>query len=135
MAEYLFRDALEKRGIAGVECASAALHRDEIGSPVHRKTARLLASLGIDCSEKRARLVTKQDGERFDYILGMDEYNLVDLERTFHGCRAKIGLLGAYADPPIAQIADPWYTGDFEATYRDIAASLPGLLKALDLND
>lgn len=121
MAEFVFKDFVKKKGTADkFNICSKALHNDEIGSPVHYGTARILDRLGIDYSKKRAEKVCQSHYDEFDYIIGMDEYNRRDMNRLFCGDKdGKCSLLLDFTDHP-RSVADPWYTGDFETTYRDI---------------
>ena len=120
MAEFVFKDFVKKKGTADkFNICSKALHNDEIGSPVHYGTARILDRLGIDYSKKRAEKVYHSHYDEFDYIIGMDEYNRRDMNRLFCGDKdGKCSLLLDFTDHPCS-VADPWYTGDFETTYRD----------------
>lgn len=132
MAEYILRSR-----VAGLELGesvlvdSAATSAEEIGNPVHPRTAAILDTLGIDCSAKRARQMQRSDYEAYDYLIGMDRMNVADMRRIAGGdpdgkiCR----LLDFAANP--RDIADPWYTGDFDATYTDVCAGCDALLKRL----
>lgn len=121
MAEFVFKDFVKKKGTADkFSICSKALHNDEIGSPVHYGTARILDRIGIDYSKKRAEKVYGSHYDEFDYIIGMDEYNRRDMNRVFGGDKDnKCSLLLDYTKRP-RSVADPWYTGDFETTYRDV---------------
>ncbi len=129
MAEFLMKQRVEDMGIAEkFHIESAATSSEEIGSPVHRGTAKILNAAGIDCSGKRARRVTADDYENFDYIIGMDQYNLRNLLRFFGGDpENKIRLLLDFTSDP-GDVADPWYTRDFDATYRDVTRGIDGFL-------
>lgn len=136
MAEYIFKDMVKKRGMADeFEIASAATSREEIwdgvGNPVHQGTKKILDRLGIDCGDKRAVQMTAEDYDRYDLLIGMDKNNLRNI-RYIVGCDTdnKIKLLLDYTDRP-GDVADPWYTGDFESTYRDIILGCEGLLTEL----
>ena len=86
MAEFIMRDLAEKHGLAdAVEVASAATSAEELGNPVHRGTARILAMLGIDCSEKRARKMQRSDYEAYDYLIGMDRMNVANMNYILGG--------------------------------------------------
>ena len=125
MAEYLLKYKLEKlRLIDKFEVASAATSREEIGNPIHYGTRKILNRFNIDYSSKRARQITKEDVSYYDYIIAMDHNNLFNLERMF-GKNAKFQLLNA------KDIADPWYTGDFELTYQEIDKGLDNLINRL----
>ncbi len=122
MAQYVFEDMVKKRGIADLfEIDSAATSREEIGNGVHHGTRRKLAEMGIPCGDHRARQVTKADYEYFDYLIIMDANNRRNLMRIISGDpEYKVhGLLNFSSDP--RDIADPWYTGNFDVTYEDIA--------------
>ena len=121
MAEFVLKKKLEEEELAAC-VASAATRSDEIGSPVHRGTQKILNQLGIDYSRKRAVRVTREDYDRYDLIVGMDDYNIRDLLRLFGGDpEGKViklmSLVGSGRD-----VADPWYTGDFDLTFRDVDA-------------
>ena len=134
MAEYVFRDLAQKSG-RGEEflVASTAVSTEEIwggvGNPVYPPVQKLLNGLGISCEGKRAVQLTEQDGETYDYIFCMDSSNVR---------RAKQIVGGRYASKVVrlldfvglgGDVADPWYTRDFQATYRDIAVSTEKLLQ------
>lgn len=129
MAEFVMKDLVEKAGLAQrVEIASAATSTEEIGNPVHRGTRDILERHGIDPSEKRARLMTWRDYEEYDYLIGMDQWNLLNMRRIVgRDPEGKIRRLLDFTGSP-GDIADPWYTGDFEATYRDVLRGCKGLL-------
>ena len=132
MAEFLFADIITKRGLDGAfSVASSAVSSEEIGNPVYPPVKRLLSQMGIDCSKKRARKLTEADGENYDYLLCMDESNLVRAKRIV-GVKneAKCKLLLSYTGEDRG-ISDPWYTGDFEAAYQDIDASCRAILRQL----
>ena len=133
MAEYLFRDMVQKKGIAGqFHIASAATSREEIGNGVYPPAKRKLASVGITCDMHHARQVTKQDYEEYDYLLAAEQYNLRNLQRIIKDDpKRKIYRLLDFCDRP-RDIADPWYTGNFDITYDDIMEGLEGFLKHLE---
>ena len=133
MAEFLFKDMVKNRGIADrFLIASAATSNEEIGNPPHPGTRKKLASLGISCQDKRARRMTSRDFDEYDYLLGMDSWNIRNMKRFARNAQdeEKIARLLDFSDHP-RDIADPWYTGDFETTYRDIMKGLEGLLRHL----
>lgn len=131
MAESVFCDMLVKNGIKGVSVSSAATHNDEIGCPPHYGTREKLRREGIPLIPHRARLMTKADGEIYDFFIGMDEENLRHMRRILGKEHAqKISLLLDYSVRPRA-IADPWYTGNFDETYADVVEGCQGLLKHL----
>ena len=132
MAEYVMKHLAKQ---AGVErefyIDSAATSTEEIGNPVHHGTRRKLAQEGIPCGDHRARQVIWQDYEKFDYIIGMDNANIRNLNRMLKGDpEGKISMMLDYTSCP-GEVADPWYTGDFDATYRDVLEGCQGLLREL----
>ena len=133
MAEFLFKDMVKNRGIADqFQIASAATSNEEIGNPPHPGTRRKLSSLGISCQGKHARRMTSRDFDDYDYLLGMDSWNLRNMKRFARNAEEekKIARLLDFSDHP-RDIADPWYTGDFETTYQDIMEGLEAFLKYL----
>lgn len=131
MAEFVLRDMLKKRGITDVEVASAATSTEELGNRVHRGTAAILDRLGIDCSSKRARRITSSDYDTFDLIIGMDSENIRNMTRYWSDKQHKIHKLLDFTERKREDVADPWYTGDFERTYRDVKQGCEGLLDQL----
>lgn len=130
MAESMAAHMAETGGFA-VEVSSAATHSDELGSPPHRGTIAKLKEKGIPVVPHRARLMTREDGRRYDLLIGMDEANLRDMRRILGGQGAeKVRLLLDFTDRR-GSIADPWYTGDFEETYRDVLEGLEGLFSRI----
>ena len=132
-AELCFLDLLKKAGLAGdFEVASAATSSEEIGNPVYPPMRRVLAAHGIDCGGKTARLIRRADYAHYDLLIGMDEENLWDMRRIFHGDPdRKLKNLMDYAGRPGEAIADPWYTRDFERSWEDVRLACEGLLFAL----
>lgn len=132
MAEFVMKDLVEKRGLSGqFSIESAATSTEEIGNPVHRGTRKILDRLGISCAEKRARQLKRTDYDTFDYLIGMDEANVRNMNRICGGDpEAKIYKLLDFTDEP-RSISDPWYTGDFEATFHDVRDGCDSLLLRL----
>ncbi len=133
MAEFVFKDMVKKSG-RGDEfyVASAATSYEEIGSPVHRGTAKILNGLGISCRDKRAVHLEKSDYLKYDYLICMDSANVRNTLRIVGDDKdGKIYKLLEFADSD-RDVADPWYTGDFDVTYNDILAGCKGLLKHID---
>ncbi len=130
MAEFVLKDMVAKRGLSdNFYIASAATSREEIGNPVHWDTRQKLAEVGISTAGKTAVQLTKADYDKYDYFLLMDRSNLRNVGRIFPSDPdGKVHLLLDYTDRP-GDIADPWYTGDFEATYRDVVEGCEGFLK------
>ena len=136
MAEVIFKDLAKKRGVADrFLVASSATSTEEIwngiGNPVYPPARRKLAEHGISCDGHAARQLTNADYENYDLLIGMDSANLRNMHRICGGDPdGKLHLLMDYTDRP-GDVADPWYTGDFEATWQDALAGCQGLLKEL----
>lgn len=130
MAEFIFNDIAKKRGFTDVFAESAATSSEELGNSVHRGTAAILSRLGIDFSAKRARQITRGDFTKFNLIVAMDSANIRNLQRLSPPESCVITRLLNFNDNP-RDISDPWYTGDFERTYRDILDGCEGLFAYL----
>ena len=139
MAEFVMKDLVRKAGLEGrFEIASAATTTEEIwggrGNPVYPPARKKLAEHGISCEGKRARLTTRSDYAKYDLLIGMDEENKWDMRRIYGGDPdGKVKNLLDYAGRTSQEVADPWYTGDFEATWRDVLEGCTGLLETLKL--
>ncbi len=129
MAEFVMKDLVKKAGLADqFEIASAATSREEIGNPVHRGTRNKLKQYGISVDGKYAVQMTGADYQHYDYIIAMEQYNLRNMERFVHGDPDhKVHLLLDFTDRK-GDIADPWYTGNFDETYDDVLEGCQGLL-------
>lgn len=142
MAEFVLKDMVAKAGLADhFVIASAATSTEEIwngiGNPVYPPAREEMARHGISCAGKRAVQLRRQDYEDYDYLIGMDSANIRNMKRMlggdpehkiykmleFAGDRKKFGEAG--------DVADPWYTGDFGATWRDVTAGCAGFLDFL----
>lgn len=132
MAEFVMKDLAAKAGRSGeFEISSAATSTEEIGNPVYPPARRKLAQHGISCAGKTARQMTRQDYLYYDLIIGMDHNNLRNLRRFVDNDPAgKVSLLMSHTDRP-GDVADPWYTGDFDATWRDVTEGCEALLAEL----
>ena len=131
MAEFIMKDYLKKQGDDNFFIASSATSREELGNGVHYGTRAVLNRLGISCQGKRAVQLTRDDYDKYDYFIGMDEYNKRNMIRIFDGDKdGKVSLLLDYTNRP-RDVADPWYTGNFEQTYQDIKLGVDCLYKFL----
>lgn len=132
MAEYVMKDLVRRTGRSDeYQIASAAVSAEELGNPVYPPARRKMAEHGIDCTGKRARRLTLQDYQDYDLLIGMDDSNLRGMRRICgsDSC-GKMHLLLDFTDHP-GNVADPWYTGDFEQTWQDVTAGCAGLLRHL----
>ena len=132
MAEYVMKDMVEKAGLAQhFEIASAATSTEEIGCGVYPPARQKLAQHGISCKGHAARQVRRDDYDRYVYLICMDRYNLRNITRIIPSDpKAKISRLLDFTDHP-NDVADPWYTGDFDATWRDVNDGCSALLTLL----
>ena len=132
MAEYVMKHLVDQAGMSDrFVIDSAATSTEEIGNPVHRGTRKELARQGIPCGDHRARQLRRADANAWDYFIGMDSANIRNMKR----------MLGPEADGKIFKlleftgrgddVADPWYTGDFRTTYRDVDEGCRALLAKL----
>lgn len=137
MAEFIMKSIISERGLSDrFYIASAATSTEEIwngvGNPVYPPAKRELAKHWISCEGKRAVQITKADYGKYDYILGMEERNIRNILRIVgKDPEHKVKLLLDYSDHP-RDIADPWYTGNFESTYRDVVEGCEGFLLYLE---
>ena len=130
MAEFVMKDLVKKAGLSKeFEIASAATSREELGNPVYPPARRELQKHGLSCSGKYARQMTAADYDRYDYIPIMDRNNERNIMRIIGSDpEHKVHLLMAYAGSS-RDVADPWYTGDFEATWNDVTEGCKALLE------
>lgn len=133
MAEFVMKDLVKKRGLSDMfYIASAATSTDEIGNDVHYGTKNKLRQVGVPVEKRGARQITKKDYADFDYIIGMDSQNLYNLRRMLpEDNKGKIHLLLDFTDAP-RDILDPWYTGNFDATYDDVLRGCMALLDSIE---
>mgnify|MGYP005827670569 CR=1 FL=1 len=129
MAEFVMKDLVKQAGRAAeFTIASAATSTEEIGNPVYPPARRKLAEHGISCSGHAARQLRREDYGRWDLLVGMDRANLRNMERICGGDPdGKLHLLMEFTGRP-GEVADPWYTGDFESTWRDVSQGCAALL-------
>lgn len=130
MAEFVLKDMLKKRGLdSKISVASSATSTEEIGNDIHRGTRQILDKYSIPHTRREAVQLSRADYAKYDYFIGMDTANVRNMYRIFgsdpEGKIIKLlDLTNAHRD-----VADPWYTGNFEATYRDVTEGCEGLLK------
>ncbi len=138
MAEGLLRYHLEQNNIKDVYVESAGTSNYEIGNPVHKGTTDCLIKHGVDpnvyLKGKRARRIKASDLNEFDVIIGMDKQNISDMKEYFgKGAESKLRLLNAYRNEN-TDVADPWYTHDFDTTYNDIIRGIDLIVERLKNN-
>lgn len=133
MSEYVMKYLIDQAGLASeFYIDSAATSREEIGNGVHHGTRQKLKEVGIPCGNHRARQMIRRDYEEFDYIIGMDAWNIRNIMRIIGSDpEKKVSMLLDFTDRPGTEIADPWYTGNFDATYDDVLEGCTGLLEHL----
>ena len=129
MAEFVLKDMVKRAGLEkDFEIKSAATSTEEIGNSVYPPAKAKLAEHGISCKGKTAVQMTKQDYEYYDYIIAMDKYNLRNMKKLIgNDEKKKVSLMMDYTDRG-GDVADPWYTGDFETTWNDICEGCKGFL-------
>ena len=129
MAEFVMKDLVGKAGREGdFYIASAATSTEEIGNEVYPPAKKKLAEHGISCKGKTARQMNRSDYDHFDLIIGMDSYNIRNINRICGGDpEGKVHMLMDFTQRP-GDVADPWYTGNFEATWRDVLEGCQGLM-------
>ncbi len=132
MAEFIMKDLVAKEGLSGrFHIESAATSTEEIGNEVYPPAKQELAEHGISCKGKTARQMTAADYNRFDLLIGMDRWNLRNMKAICGGDPDnKIHLLMDYTKRP-GEVADPWYTGNFDATWRDVLEGCSALLESI----
>ena len=132
MAEFVMKDIVSKAGMSSqFEIASAATSTEELGNPVYPNARRKLAEHGIGCDGKTARQLTHFDYTHYDLLVGMDSANIRNMQRICGGDPdGKIRLLMEYAGQS-RDVADPWYTRDFEATWQDVLSGCTALFEQL----
>lgn len=133
MAEFVMKDLVQKAGLTDhFYIESAATSTEEIGNEVYPPAKRKLAEHGISCKGKTARQMTRSDYQCFDLLIGMDDWNIRNMTRIAGGDpEGKIHKLLDYTARK-GDVADPWYTGDFDATWRDVTEGCRELLKSLE---
>ena len=129
MAESVMTHLLRQRGVRDIQVDSAATSTWEVGKPVHQGTRTKLAEMKIPLVPHRARVMTAADGQNFDLLIGMDAANLKDMADIV-GSREKVHQLLEWCPDP-RDIADPWFTGNFDVTFDDIWKGCSALLDAL----
>ena len=128
MAEYVMRDLIKQHGITSVTVSSCATSTEEIGNPVYPPAKRKLNSVGISCEGHAARQVKRSDYAEYDKLICMDGMNVRNLMRIIGSDpEGKVCKLKDYTTG--GDVADPWYTGDFDLTYREILAGCTAILE------
>ena len=130
MAEFMMKKLVADEGLADAFVIdSAATSTEELGNDMYPPAKRLLTAKGVPFTRRAARQICRRDYDYYDYIVGLDEYNIRNIHRFFGGDpEGKILMLLS------RPVADPWYTGDFESTYNDLQEGLPLLLTRIKEN-
>ena len=136
MAEYVMRDMVKAAGLSDkIVTASAATSNEEIGNPIYPPAQRVLREHGIDPGGHAARRMRPEDYREYDRIIGMDNENMYYMRRMWQeDPEEKLSLLMDYTDRP-GEVSDPWFTRDFNATWRDVTEGCEGLLKDIRENN
>lgn len=132
MAEFVMKHLVHKAGRdSEFVIDSAATSTEEIGNGMHRGTVQKLREQGVPFTDHRARQITAADYEKYDYLIGMDEENIFNMQRRWNGDPlGKVHLLLNYCGCS-DEVADPWYTGNFDATWADVYAGCAAMLDQL----
>ena len=132
MAEFVLKELVRRKNLEEkFVIESSATSLEEIGNDVHYGTVRKLNSVGIPVEHRKARKLTKEDYDKFDYIIGMEESNIKNIIKIIgEDKKGKVVKLLDYAENP-RDIADPWYTGNFDKTYNDILEGCQALLNKI----
>jgi len=130
MAQSYFQNLVNEKGLAdSFQVESAAARRDEIGNPAHHGSVGQLKEMGVPLVPHRATLLKKEDYDYFDYLIGMDDANIADMKRICGGDKdGKIYKMLDFAGIK-RDVADPWFTGDFDATWNDVSLGCNALLE------
>jgi len=136
MAEFVFKNIVRQKNLQDIFLIeSAATSSEEIGNDIHRGTKKILTDKNIPFSKRAARKITLLDYNKYDYLIGMDERNIWNMQRIFESDKdKKIYRLLDFTSQP-RDIADPWYTGNFEQTYEDVVEGCNYFLSYLYKND
>lgn len=131
MAQYVFQNLINRHNLTDqFYIDSAATSREEIGNPVHHGTRRKLKEVGIPCGDHRARQLEKREYDEFDYLIGMDSMNIRNMMRILGSdTDGKVSKLLDFTERTGQDIADPWYTGNFDRTYEDVKEGCEALLQ------
>lgn len=135
MAEFVMKDLVSKARLTDkYYIESAATSTEELGNEVYPPAKRKLAEHNISCKGKTARQMTRSDYDRFDLLIGMDQWNIRNMNRICGGDpEGKIRMLMDYTNRP-GEVADPWYTGNFEATWQDVLLGCQCLIDNIENN-
>lgn len=136
MAEFVLKDIVKKQGLGkNFYIKSSATSNEEIGNDIHYGTRNKLMQKGIPFEKRKATRLMPEDYNKYDYIIGMEKSNIRNIKRIVgNDIEHKIYRLLDYSDNP-RDIADPWYTGNFEITYNDIVEGCNAFIKYLENNE
>lgn len=132
MAEFVMKDMAAKAGLADkLYIDSAATSREEIGHDVDPRTRQKLKENGVPCGHHKARQITPEDYEEFDYLIPMDEENLYGMRRILGESKMDTTRLLLSFAGKSRDIADPWYTHNFDETYKDVVMGCEGIIEMI----
>jgi len=133
MAEFVMKDIVRKNGLSDeIYVESCATSTEEIGNDIHYGTKRKLTEKGIPFERRGARQITKKDYDNFDYVILMDSYNTRNLKRIIpDDTKNKVFKLLDFSERKGEDIADPWYTGNFDETYNEVLEGCQGLFEKI----
>ncbi len=130
LAEFVFKDMVEKAGLQGrIYIESAGTSGEHLGDHVDRRSVAVMKKHGISCDGKRSRQLTRDDFREFDYIIAMDRQNMEDIRWLCPNPGCKVAMLMDYAGG--GEVDDPYFTLDFDKAYSDIEAGCKGLLEEI----
>ena len=132
MAEFIMKDMAAKRGLRDIYVESCATSTEELGNDIYPPAKRCLSSHGIPYERRSARQMTSKDYDRFDMIIAMDSWNIRNMRYFVNGDpEKKVSLMMSHCGKD-TDVADPWYSGDFETTYNDLTEACGALLDTLE---
>lgn len=132
MAEFILKDMIKKEGLENsFEVESAATSSEEIGNSVYPPARKILAEHNISCSGKTARKITIEDYDKYDFIIGMDSANIYNMNKLWNDSKKKIKHIMIDFAKINRDVADPWYTGNFQQTYDDLVLGCKAILQKL----
>ena len=132
MAEFIMKDMIAKRGLRDIYVESCATSTEELGNDIYPPAKRCLLSHGIPFEHRSARQMTSKDYDRFDMIIAMDSWNIRNMRCFVNGDpEKKVSLMMSHCGKD-TDVADPWYSGDFETTFNDLTEACAAIMDSLE---